>query len=32
MNVVIREGMKLVCNVFQSHDISSLIFNGHAYT
>lgn len=32
LNVVIREGMELVCNVFQSHDISSLIFNGHAYT
>lgn len=32
LNVVIREGTQLVCNVFQSHDISSLIFNGHAYT
>ena len=32
LNVVIREWMDLVCNVFQSHDISSLIFNGHAYT
>lgn len=31
-NLVIREGMELVCNLFQSHDISSLIFNGHAYT
>lgn len=32
LNVVTRERMELVCNVFQSHDISSLIFNGHAYT
>lgn len=32
VNAVIRERMELVCNVFQSHDISSLIFNGRAYT